>query len=289
MSEINQTSQKLLESADAILIGAGAGLTAAAGISYTDTAKFAEIFPAWVRRGFSMQYQLMGYTQWSQAEQWGYYAVHLNYVYFQQHSNALYETLREVVGEKPYFVMTSNVDELFHKNGFEPTQIYTPQGSYGRIQCTVPCSEDSVWEMKPYFERMWQALDPTEQVIADPDAIPRCPNCGAAMFINARVDNSFIEKPYRIERERLIAWLEQYGQQAVALLELGAGYSTPVVIRLPMEQLAESLEKSSLIRVNMEHAQVSETLKHKSVSVQGDIGAFIEEVALLGASGENMA
>ena len=190
-----QKCSKLLEAADAVLIGAGAGLTAAAGISYTDKVKFAELFPTWVKKGFSMQYQLMGYTGWSEAEKWEYYTVHLNYVYFQQTTNPLYRQLREIVGDKDYFVMTSNVDELFHKNGFDRERIYSPQGSYGKIQCTVPCS-DTLWDIKPYFEKMRQALHPTEQYFTDPTCIPKCPNCGGSMFINARVDSSFIEKPY---------------------------------------------------------------------------------------------
>ena len=278
MSDIIQTCIKLLDEADALLIGAGAGLTAAAGISYTDTAKFAELFPAWVKKGFSMQYQLMGYTGWSESEQWGYYTVHLNYVYFQQTTNPLYQKFREIIGEKDYFVMTSNVDELFHKNGFERERIYSPQGSYGKIQCTVPCSDDSLWDIKPYFEKMRQALHPIEQYITDLNCIPKCPNCGESMFINARVDNSFIETPYHVEHERFITWINQSGHKQLVLLELGAGYNTPVVIRFPMEGLATHIKNSSFIRVNMEYAQVPDALKHKSVSVKGDIQAFIEGV-----------
>ena len=96
------------------------------------------------------------------------------------------------------------------------------------------------------------------------------------MFINARVDQSFIEKPYKIERERLVKWLNQIKNQKLLLLELGSGYNTPVVIRMPMENIAESFNNSSFIRVNMEHAQVPDSIKHKSISVNGDIGEFIE-------------
>lgn len=275
--EIIKTCKRLLDECDAVLIGAGAGLTAAAGISYTDKKKFAELFPAWVKKGFSMQYQLMGYTNWSQAEQWGYYTIHLGYVYFEQTTNPLYQKLRKVIGEKDYFVMTSNVDEFFHKNGFDRERIYSPQGSYGKIQCTIPCS-DKVWDMKPYFDKMRQALHPTEQYITDEACIPKCPNCGSPMFINARIDHSFIDKPYRIERTRLEAWLNRLRNQKLLLLELGSGYNTPVVIRMPMESIASSFNNSSFIRVNAEHAQVPDSIKHKSISVNGDIANFIEGV-----------
>ena len=277
-SDLIQSSAHLLHEADAVLIGAGAGLTAAAGISYTDKAKFAEIFPAWVKRGFSMQYQLMGYRGWTEAEMWGYYTVHLNYVYFQQKTNRLYQALREMIGAKDYFVMTSNVDELFHKNNFDRNQIYSPQGSYGRIQCTVPCTPDSVWDIQPFFDKMTLALDPVEQVLTDPSAIPRCPNCGEPMFINARIDNSFIETPYEPERERLVSWIKRIGDKRLLLIEFGAGYNTPVVIRMPMERIATQLTNASFIRVNWEYADVPLNLQKRAVSVQGDIAAFINGV-----------
>lgn len=101
------------------------------------------------------------------------------------------------------------------------------------------------------------------------------------MFIHARIDGSFIDKVHDRERERLKTWLEQCGHNTLLLLELGAGYNTPVVIRMPMEHLAASLEPASFIRVNMESAQVPDALKHKSVSVQGDIRAFIEGIATM--------
>lgn len=99
------------------------------------------------------------------------------------------------------------------------------------------------------------------------------------MFIHVRVDGSFIDKVHDRERERLKTWLEQCRHKEIVLLELGAGYNTPVVFRMLIEHLAASLEHASFIRVNMEYAQVPDALKHKSVSVQGDIRAFIEGIA----------
>ncbi|PSW06765.1 NAD-dependent protein deacetylase of SIR2 family [Photobacterium lipolyticum] len=285
MSNLMQSSvvkpcAELIQSADAVLIGAGAGLTAAAGINYTDTKKFADIFPGWVKKGFTMQYQLMGYPYWTQVEQWGYYAVHLDYVYFQQKNNALYQQLRQLIGDKDYFVMTSNVDQMFHKNGFDRSRIYSPQGSYGKIQCTKPCTHE-VWDIEPYFQKMQQALDPADQVLTKEDAVPCCPNCGGTMFINARIDGSFIEAPYKDEYQRLMKWLEKNSKNKIVLLETGAGYNTPTVIRMPMENLASVLPSSTLIRVNMEHAEVSKEIEHKSISIQGDIKSFIEGVSVL--------
>jgi NAD-dependent SIR2 family protein deacetylase len=275
--EMISNCQRLLSECDAVLIGAGAGLTAAAGIDYTDREKFAEIFPAWVKKGFSMQYQLMGYTGWSQAEQWGYYAVHLDYVYFRQTANPLYRKLRQVIGPKDCFIITSNVDEHFHKNGFDKNKIYTPQGSYGKIQCSRPCT-DAVWDIRPYFERLQRSLHPTEQYITDKNAIPKCRNCGGNMFINVRIDGTFIERPYEIGQERLLAWLDRVKDRKLLLLELGAGYSTPVVVRMPMERIALSHADAAFIRINKEHAGIPRAMAHRSLSVEGDISQFIDAI-----------
>jgi len=278
-SSVVKQCAEFIQSAEAVIIGAGAGLTAAAGINYTDTKKFADIFPGWVKKGFSMQYQLMGYPYWTQVEQWGYYTVHLDYVYYQQKINMLYQQLRRLIGDKDYFVMTSNVDQMFHKNGFDRSRIYSPQGSYGKIQCTEPCTNE-VWDIEPFFHKMQQSLDTEEQVLTDEDAVPHCPNCGGTMFLNVRIDGSFIEAPYKNEYQRLMKWLGKNSNKKIVLLETGAGYSTPSVIRMPMENFASVLPNSTLIRVNMDHAEVPKEIEHKSISIQGDIKSFIEGVSV---------
>lgn len=272
-------SVRYIENADAILIGAGAGLTAAAGINFTDKEAFAKHFPAWKKRGFEMQYQLMGYRNWNMAEQWGYYTVHLGYVYYGQGKNEVYQTLRNIVADKPYFIMTSNVDGMFQKNDFDKDKVYEPQGSYGKIQCTVPCKK-TVWDMKPFYDNMLSALDPHTQVLTDDSAIPKCPNCGEDMFIHARIDGTFIDEEHSKEVDRLNNWLSQYSENNLLLLELGAGYNTPMVIRYPMEKLNKNFINSKFIRVNMEHAQIDNISNNRTLGYQGDIKQWLNNVSL---------
>ncbi|ABV87521.1 hypothetical protein [Shewanella pealeana] len=265
----------LLNQADAILIGAGAGLSAAAGINYLDQDKFAQVFPGWVKKGFTAQYQLMGYPHWTQLEQWGYYKAHLEYVYFGQDDNQLYRQLRRAVADKDYFVMTSNVDGLFYKNGFDKNRFYSPQGDYGKIQCTTPCS-DQVWDIRPFLDQMEAYYDADEQVLTDEIAIPRCPNCGGEMFIHARIDGSFIDSVHEPERIKLIDWLNQVADKQLLLLDLGSGFNTPTVIRMPMEQITMSLPNANLIRVNLDHAEVPAKLATKAIGIEADLNEFIE-------------
>lgn len=281
MSAINHSvvsqAANVLKRAEVVLIGAGAGLTAAAGISYLDQEKFAQVFPGWVKKGFRMQYELMGYPSWTQREQWGYYKVHLNYVYFQQHTNPLYQSLYNMIKNKEYFVMTSNVDGLFYKNGFSRERLYTPQGDYGKIQCTKPCIR-KVWDIKPFLDKMDESFDPIEQVLTDDSAVPRCPNCGSDMFIHARIDDSFIDSIHQQEYQRLINWLQDNSDKKILLLDLGSGFHTPTIIRFPMEQIARIMQDAVLVRVNLDHAEIPNDLGVKGISVKGDIKAFIEAI-----------
>ena len=279
MSAINHSmvSQvaNVLKRAEAVLIGAGAGLTAAAGISYFDQERFAAVFPGWVKKGFRMQSELMGYPYWTQREQWGYYKVHLNYVYFQQHANPLYQSLCKMVKDKEHFVMTSNVDGLFYKNGFSRECIYAPQGDYGKIQCTKPCTQE-VWDIKPFLDKMDESFDPIEQVLLDDSAVPKCPNCGSNMFIHARIDGSFIDSIHQQEYQRLLNWLQEIRAKKILLLDFGSGFSTPAIIRYPMEQITRIMQDATLVRVNLDHAELPNDLDDRGISIKGDIKAFMD-------------
>ncbi|WP_051563716.1 SIR2 family NAD-dependent protein deacylase [Enterovibrio calviensis] len=273
-----QNVSTLINDADAILIGSGAGLSAAAGLNYLDQQTFADVYSGWKRKGFNVQYDLMGFSQWTQQEQWGYFKVHLEYVYFSQPASPLYQALFERVKHKDYFVMTSNVDGLFYKSGFARDRFYSPQGDYGKIQCTTPCSQQ-VWDVKPFLEKMDPYFDTVEQVITSEEGVPKCPNCGGNMFIHARVDGSFIDSVHEEERQALIRWLDENREKKVVMLELGSGYNTPTVIRHPMEQITRAFPNANLVRVNLDRANVPPDLGAKALSVEGDIGEFIHALA----------
>ncbi len=268
----------MLSEADAVLVGAGAGLTAAAGISYLDEEKFAEVFPGWVKKGFRKQYELMGYPYWTQKEQWGYYKVHLEYVYFSQIENTLYKSLYELIVDKDYFVMTSNVDGLFYKNGVDRERFYAPQGDYGKIQCTRPCSQE-VWDINPFLDRMDNAFDSEEQVLTSDEVVPACPNCGGEMFIHARIDRSFVDAVHQEEYQNLMNWLQQIMDKRVLLLDLGSGFNTPTIVRMPMEQISRSLAHANLVRVNLDYADLPDDLEGSGLAIKGDIREFIEKLA----------
>jgi NAD-dependent SIR2 family protein deacetylase len=256
----------LIREADGILIGAGAGLSADAGLDYTDTARFARLFPAMVKRGFRMQAELIGYTGWSPAVQWGYFAIHVNEMRFKAPPHPVYGRLLDLVRNKDYFVMTSNVDEMFVKNGFEEERVFTPQGSYALMQCLKPCT-NTTWPTKPIISRILPNIDPDTQEVTDPEVIPRCPNCGGPVFMNVRGGDWFLEDPYVEQAERFSEWVRRKRGRLLAL-EIGAGFNTPSVIRWPIERVVHFHPEAHLIRVNLQWPQVPKEIAHRSLSSQ---------------------
>jgi NAD-dependent SIR2 family protein deacetylase len=258
-----------LKACDRVLIGAGAGLSAAAGIDYTDPVSFARLFPALVRRGLQADYQLIGYDDWEPAEKWGYLATHVNDVRFGPRPHPVYGRLFDLVHSKDYFVLTSNVDVMFVRNGFEERRVFTPQGDYAAMQCLRPC-RPKVWASQPIIERLLPAIDPLTQAITDAKLLPSCPYCGGEVFLNVRGGSWFVEEPYAEEANRFNNWLRESLNHPVLILEIGAGFNTPGVVRWPLEQVALANPSAKFFRVNLEHAKVPQALAGRSVSFRAD-------------------
>ncbi|TPQ23971.1 NAD-dependent protein deacetylase of SIR2 family [Streptomyces sporangiiformans] len=268
-----ETLRTWLDEADRVLVAAGAGLSAAAGYDYGDIDRFRELFPALYRLGLRSRY-LLG-VPLPDDMMWGYWAVHIDDIRFGSRPNSLYRHLRSLVGDRDHWVMTSNVDALFARNGFEPDRIFTPQGDYGRLQCTVPCTQET-WAGKPFLERILAAYDPGTGRVTDPAALPVCPNCRAAVFPNVRVGPEFVDGAYMPAGDRLARWLGDAPSDAPLLVvEIGAGFNTPGVIRRPMENVVRHTPGARLVRVNPDHPEVPAGLGARALSVPFGADRFL--------------
>lgn len=257
----------LLETADAVLIAAGAGLSVDAGIDYMDTESFARDFPGMVQLGFRRRAELMGYSAWSPELKWGYLAANVNQVRFHPALHPVYARLLDLVRDKDYFVITSNVDGLFPKHGFAEDRLYTRQGDYALMQCQTPCS-NAVWPTWPFIAPILPQIDPATQRVTDSSVLPRCPNCGEDVIMNVRGGAWFIEEPYREQAARLDRWLDDNHDRELLVLEIGAGFNTPSVIRWPMEHIVHAHPHAHLIRVNMQYPQVPREIAARSIALQ---------------------
>lgn len=254
-----------LEEADRVLVAAGAGLSTAAGYDYGDTERFRELLPALYRLGLRSRY-LLG-VPLPKDMMWGYWAVHIDDIRYSPGPNPLYQRLRALVGERDHWVVTSNVDALFVRSGFAADRVFTPQGDYGRLQCTVPCTRET-WPSKPFLDTILAAYDRDTGRVTDPRALPHCPRCGAEVFPNVRVGPEFVDDAYLPAGRRLAQWLEDAPTDSTLLvLELGAGFNTPGVIRLPMEDVARRTPRVRFVRINPDHPDVPADLGERALSV----------------------
>lgn len=259
MDPLIDTCRRWLDEAPHILVAAGAGLSAAAGYDYADTARFAELFPAHHRLGLRARYQLIG-LRLPPPLLWGYWSVHVADIRFGAAENPLYRQLRDLIGDRDHFVMTSNVDGLFERNGFAADRIWTPQGDYGRYQCELPCTGQT-WPSRPIIEAALAGHDPASGTVA---TVPTCPNCGGPVFLNVHKGPEFIDDPYVATGRRLVEWLDDV--PGLVVLEIGAGLSTPGVIRWPAEAVVRRTPGARLIRVNRDHPGIPADLAGLSIA-----------------------
>jgi NAD-dependent SIR2 family protein deacetylase len=256
--------QQWVATCDRVLITAGAGLSAAAGYDYTDQTRFAELFPAMHRLGVRARYQLIGAVL-PPPLMWGYWATHVQDIRFSPGPHPIYQRLRELVGDRDHFVLTSNVDALFARNGFD--RVATPQGDYGRYQCESPCTRET-WPSKPVIDTALAAYNPSTGTVTSPAAIPRCPRCGGEVFLNVHKGPEYIADPYQPTMTALQDWLATEGRLLV--LDIGTGFNTPGVIRRPAERAALAHPDARLIRINRDHPAVPPTLTGRSLSIAAD-------------------
>ncbi len=270
-----------LERADSLFLTSGAGLTAAAGIDYGDTELFARHFPGMLQYGVRAQYEMIGRPPTDEALFWGYWANHVNLVRHTWDRAEPYDDLHRLAGtfdDDEVFVMTSNVDGFFERRGFDPARIHTPQGDYALMQCETPCTRD-VWTWKDELDAMVDATDPATQRLRDPALVPRCPNCGGPVFMNVRKDASFIDDHWRPAADRMAAWLRERATGNGLIIEIGAGFNTPSVIRWPGEAITDRFEGWRLLRINPTHPDVPAELGERAHGVSTDAGAFLRTLA----------
>jgi NAD-dependent SIR2 family protein deacetylase len=268
---------RALKDAEAVFIGAGAGLSAAAGVDFTDERAFATHFPGLLRHGFKRKLDLMGLVGLPMELQWGYYLPHSREVRFGPVSPGVYSqllTLARGVGE--YFVSTTNADGLFARNGFDPERLFTPQGDYARYQCLAPCTQET-WPTEPLYERYLPLIDrATQQLPAG--VYPACPRCGGDTFLNVRGGEWFVDAPYRDGAQRFNAWLTRNAKKRLVVLDLGSGFNTPVWIRWPAEKLTRQNPRATLVRVNLHDPEVPEDLGTRAVSLAMGADVVIAEL-----------
>ncbi len=285
-AEAIEELRQWLNSSDKILIGAGAGLSAAAGLSYLDEGLFRQFQPEMAAMGYHYPYELFQHEEdgWPQAREWAYLIRHINFVRHTFPPAELYKQLLNLVCDKDYFAVTSNADRQLMRAGFSMDRVFEAQGSYDRLRCTANCTRET-WEIKPFIDKLLPLIDPKTFMISDESAIPYCPNCGAPLYTAFRAFEG-----YKKEQERYVDWLESTNGKKLCIIELGVGFNTPGVIRWPFEKLTYMHDNAHLFRINKGYKEwpghdgypiISEELQGKATSMPYDANDVIQALGSL--------
>ncbi len=274
-----EEAARILKESDAVIIGAGAGLSTAAGLSYGGkrfTDNFSQFIEKYGKLYMKDMYTAGFYPFPTQEAKWGYWSKHAYLNRIEPDALPLYKMVHELVKDKPHFVLTTNVDHQFWKAGFEDASIFATQGDYGRIQCEKGCHEKT-YDAISMFEQMNQARCDCN---VPEYMVPKCPVCGGNMTMYLRCDQYFVEdEAWNRAAFHYREFLKVNKNKKVALLELGVGFNTPIIIRLPFEKMAGENKNYSLIRLNLDEAVVPESLGKKAVGINADMAKSIEDLS----------
>lgn len=284
--------KELTANADAIVIGAGAGLSTSAGFTYSGE-RFDKYFSDF-KEGYKFTDMYSGgfYPYETLEEHWAFWS---RYIYINRYMDApkpVYDNLYELVNDKDYFVITTNVDHCFQKAGFDKHRLYYTQGDYGLFQCSEPChkktydNEDIIRKMvmaQGYEFKEDGSLYLPEgrslKMIVPSELVPYCPECGKPMSMNLRADNTFVEdEGWHVAAQRYEQFLDRHKNLNVVFIELGIGYNTPVIIKYPFWQMTDKWQHAHYICLNYGQAYAPDEIKDKSVCVNKDIDEVIRRL-----------
>ena len=264
-----------LETADAIVIGAGAGLSTAAGFTYSGE-RFRKYFSDFEDKyGFHDMYSGGFFPFETQEEMWAYWSRFIYCNRYMDVDNGTYRKLFELVKDRNYFVITTNVDHQFQKAGFDKKRLFYTQGDYGLLQCSEPChnqtydNEEIVKDMIEFQEDM---KIPTE-------LIPCCPKCGKPMSMNLRSDDTFVEdEGWHRAAERYDDFLQKHEWQHILFLELGVGMNTPGIIKFPFWKMTAKNENAIYACINYGQAYAPEEIADRMICIGMDINDVLKQL-----------
>lgn len=273
-----ESAVKLIKASDIILVGAGAGASAAAGLTYSGE-RFTENFGEFIKKYGTMymtdMYAAGFYPFPSQEAKWGYWSKHSMINRFLPPALPLYKQLFELVKDKDYFVLTTNVDHQFQKAGFDKNRIFATQGDYGNIQCEKGCHQ-KIYDAEKLFFQMDQAR---KDCLIPSYMVPKCLVCGGNMAMHLRCDQYFVEdENWHEAAGRYVDFVENIGVKKGVLLELGVGFNTPTIIRFPFENMVRKNNNLSLIRLNLNEAVVPESFGNRAIGINADMASSVSDI-----------
>ena len=284
--------RQMLSEAEAVVIGAGAGLSTSAGFVYTGE-RFQKYFSDFAARyDFKDMYSGGFYPYETLEEHWAYWSRYIWINRYQRAPKPVYEQLRELVRDKDYFVLTTNVDHQFQKAGLEKKQLFYTQGDYGLFQCSKPCHEQT-YDNEETIRQMvlaqgYEIGTDGELIVPEQgklkmrvpsELVPYCPKCGRPMSMNLRADMTFVEdEGWHAAAERYSEFLRRHRNVKTLFLETGVGYNTPSIVKYNFWQMTQEWKDASYACLNYGEAYAPADIRKKSVCIDGDVGEILAKL-----------
>jgi NAD-dependent SIR2 family protein deacetylase len=267
--------KNVLNACDALIIGAGAGLSTSAGFVYSGK-RFDDNFADFRDKyGFNDMYSGGFYPYDSLEEHWAYWA---RYVYLNRYNpppKQTYDKLKKVAEVKDYFVITTNVDHCFQRAGFDKDRLFYTQGDYGLFQCSKPC-HDKTYDNEDIIKAM---INSEKNLRVPSFLVPRCPKCGRPMSMNLRSDNTFVQdKGWYKACDNYSRFCDTHKKGKVVYLELGVGGNTPGIIKYPFWQFVAANKNATYVCINLGEAFCPDVISSRSICIDRDIDAVLDEL-----------
>jgi len=267
--------------ADAIVNAANSRQLGCFGLNYQDPELFRQWYPQFARLGLNNIWEAI-VAHWAPNDQnrrrfWAFWAHHIQMIRFDAPPGAPYFQLARLVAGKPHFVITTNVDAQFAKAGFSPSVVFAPQGDYGKFQCATPCNH-TLHDNRDLVRSLIANTDAANVLVCD-SGIPRCPARGDYLERNLRRDGRFEESPHMERQPAYVEFVNRSFTGRLVLLELGAGFNTPGIIRWPFERIAQEHPSARLVRVNLQDARVPGSIADRSLAFPEDLARVLGDLA----------
>ena len=272
-SEQLEQLQTALQDCDAVVIGAGSGLSTAAGFTYTGE-RFEKHFSDFAQKyGIKDMYSGGFYPFATPEEHWAYWSRYICINRYMDTPKPVYDDLLKLVQDKDYFVITTNVDHCFQKADFDKKRLFYTQGDYGLFQCSEPCCQET-FENEAAIREM---VKRQENMKIPTELLPVCPHCGKPLTMNLRSDNRFVEdEGWHRAAERYENFLRTRAGGKILFLELGVGYNTPVIIKYPFWQMTAKNPTAIYACINQGQAACPPEIEQRSICMNADIGQVLQ-------------
>ncbi len=265
----------ILDEADAVVIGAGAGLSTSAGLTYSGE-RFEKHFGDFIKKyGIRDMYSGGFYPFQTLEEYWAWWSRHIMVNRYEKAPKPVYDALLKLVEDKDYFILTTNVDHQFQLAGFDKKRLFYTQGDYGLWQCSETCCQET-YDNEEIVRRM--VVEQRDMKVPT-ELIPLCPHCGRPMTMNLRCDNTFVQdNGWYQAAQRYEDFLRRHDGLRVVFLELGVGANTPVIIKYPFWKMTAVNPNAAYVCINFGEAVCPKEIAEQSICFDKDIGDVLNDL-----------